>query len=124
MPLPYTLTEARVRKRNRLFVFLSLSISFFAIAITHAEPDTRPAGTNERQSERKPETRPETRPDAKPDAKPDGKPPATGDKLSVTDHEVMIGGKSLKYRATAGTYQLKDEGGKPKADLFFVAYER
>jgi len=83
-------------------------------ATLHAEPETRPARSDEARGERKPETRP--------DAKADGK--SGGDKLSVTDHEATIAGKALKYRATAGTYQLKDEAGKAKADLFFVAYEK
>jgi carboxypeptidase C (cathepsin A) len=54
----------------------------------------------------------------------DAKSAAAGDKLSVTDGEVTIGGQAIKYRATAGTYQLKDDAGKAKADLFFVAYEK
>ncbi len=30
----------------------------------------------------------------------------------------------MKYRATAGTYELKDEADKTKANLFFTAYEK
>lgn len=48
----------------------------------------------------------------------------TGDKLSVTEGQVTVHGELLKYRATAGTLALKDESGKPKADMFFVAYEK
>ncbi len=47
-----------------------------------------------------------------------------GDKLSVTEHEVTVAGQTLRYRATAGTLAQKDESGKPKADMFFVAYEK
>jgi carboxypeptidase C (cathepsin A) len=84
-----------------------------------------------------PSTAPTTGPsEAKPDTtKTDAaKPPKTekpaegkavaGDKLVVTHGEVKIGGKAVAYRATTGTYQLKDEGGKHKADLFCIAYER
>ncbi|MDB5295935.1 MAG: peptidase serine carboxypeptidase [Phycisphaerales bacterium] len=53
------------------------------------------------------------------DAKPAAEP-----KLSVTEHEATLGGKRIKYKATAGTYPLKDEAGKTKADVFFVAYEK
>src|SRR5215213_6582031 len=55
-----------------------------------------------------------------------GKPKggADGDKLSVTDHEITVNGKPLKYKATAGTYAMKDEGGKAKANFFFVSYEK
>lgn len=62
--------------------------------------------------------------------KPEGKEkgdkdkPDKGDNLSVTEHELKIAGQSLKYRATAGTMNMKDEAGKAKADFFFVAYEK
>jgi carboxypeptidase C (cathepsin A) len=43
-------------------------------------------------------------------------------KLSVTRHSIQIHGKKLNYTATAGSIRLKDEAGKPKAGIFFVAY--
>ena len=43
-------------------------------------------------------------------------------KLSVTHHSIEINGKGLNYAATTGYIQLKDETGKPKASIFFVAY--
>src|SRR5690349_21467307 len=46
------------------------------------------------------------------------------DKLSVTEHAITLGGKALKYRATAGRLGVNDDEGKPKANFFFVAYER
>jgi len=70
------------------------------------------------------------------DHPPDSQPAATqgadkgpsdkssGDKLSVTEGEVIVHGESIKYKATAGTLALKDESGKAKADMFFVAYEK
>ncbi len=45
-------------------------------------------------------------------------------KLSLTHHFIQIDGKRLNYTATAGYLQLKDETGRPRADLFFVAYTR
>lgn len=44
--------------------------------------------------------------------------------LSVTEHEITIGGKALKYRATAGYLVLKSEKGEPRANIFFVAYTK
>ena len=45
--------------------------------------------------------------------------------LAVTEHEVMIGGKLLKYRATAGYMLMKDaKTEKGKANIFFVAYTK
>jgi carboxypeptidase C (cathepsin A) len=46
------------------------------------------------------------------------------EKLSVTDHEMTVGDRTLKYRATAGHMPLKDEAGKPRANFFFVAYDK
>jgi carboxypeptidase C (cathepsin A) len=47
-----------------------------------------------------------------------------GDKPSVTDGQITVHGQVLKYKATAGTLTLKDESGKSKASVFFVAYEK
>jgi carboxypeptidase C (cathepsin A) len=44
--------------------------------------------------------------------------------LSVTEHEITIGGKAIKYRATAGYLVLKSEKGEPRANIFFVAYTK
>jgi len=41
--------------------------------------------------------------------------------LSVTEHEITIGGKLIKYRATAGYLVLKDNKDKPWANIFFTA---
>jgi carboxypeptidase C (cathepsin A) len=46
------------------------------------------------------------------------------DKLSVTHHELKVGGQVLKYEATAGTMAMKDESGKARAHFFFVAYRK
>lgn len=86
-------------------LFVAVAALLVPLSLLAAEPASRPD---------KPQTNP---PLTKPSA------PA-GDKLSVTEHEATIGGTTLKYRATAGTHQLKDEAGKAKADLFSVAYER
>ncbi|MGH9442203.1 MAG: S10 family peptidase [Thermoanaerobaculia bacterium] len=42
----------------------------------------------------------------------------------VTSHEIQLGGKPLRYTATAGYMPMKDEEGKLKANIFFVAYTR
>jgi len=43
---------------------------------------------------------------------------------SVTVHTIKIDGKPINYTATAGTYLLKDENGKPLADFFYIAYTK
>src|SRR5579862_998312 len=60
----------------------------------------------------KPNPKPDTNSDSKTDSKSDEKifeEPAP----SVTAHTITIGGKSLKYHATAGYIVLKEEEGKP-----------
>jgi len=46
------------------------------------------------------------------------------EKASATEHEVTINGELVKYRATAATMPMKDEAGKLKATVFFIAYEK
>jgi carboxypeptidase C (cathepsin A) len=70
---------------------------------------------------------------AQPDKQPDKKPKTAetsseSDKKdkapSVTHHEVTIGGKVIKYTATAGCLDLPDYEGKPKANVFYIAYTK
>jgi carboxypeptidase C (cathepsin A) len=42
----------------------------------------------------------------------------------VTNHTVAINGKTVPYKATAGTLPVWDEEGKPIAGLFYTYYER
>ncbi len=45
--------------------------------------------------------------------------------LSVTEHTITIGGKVIKYKATAGYMAMKDaKTEKTKANIFFVAYTK
>jgi carboxypeptidase C (cathepsin A) len=45
--------------------------------------------------------------------------------LSVTEHAFNTGGKSFRYKATAGYMAMKDaKGEKTKANIFFVAYTK
>jgi carboxypeptidase C (cathepsin A) len=46
------------------------------------------------------------------------------EKVSLTRHSIELNGQTLKYTAAAGYMLLKDESGKPKGNLFFVAYTR
>ena len=60
-------------------------------------------------------------PQPPPPQQPAEQPPA--DRLSTTEQQIMLGGKALRYKATAGHLLMKDEAGKAKATIFFVAYE-
>lgn len=44
--------------------------------------------------------------------------------LSVTQHQITVGGKVLRYKVTAGYMLMRDESGKAKANIFFTAYTR
>jgi carboxypeptidase C (cathepsin A) len=56
--------------------------------------------------------------------KKDAKEPELRERLVKTEHVVTIDGKKVMYTATTGTLMLKDEEGKPKAGIFFVAYTK
>ena len=46
------------------------------------------------------------------------------DKLVTTKHRAVIGGSAVGYTATAGTLVLREEEGRPRASVFFIAYTR
>jgi carboxypeptidase C (cathepsin A) len=50
--------------------------------------------------------------------------PKPEEKIVVTRHRVSVGGTEIPYTATAGTLLLKEEDGKPRASIFFIAYTR
>src|SRR4051812_5474801 len=56
-----------------------------------------------------------TAPEPKKEEEPE-KPPV------VTEHEVKVRGKSLKYFVTTGMMPIKNEKGETEAQLFFMAY--
>jgi carboxypeptidase C (cathepsin A) len=62
--------------------------------------------------------------EAKKEEKPDEKKDDLKDKVSVTKHTAKINGKEIKYTATAGKLVMKDDEGKPKALVFFIAYTK
>jgi carboxypeptidase C (cathepsin A) len=54
-----------------------------------------------------------------PAAEPTPVPPESS---SVTDHELTLDGKTLRYAATAGNLLINDEEDKPYGSIFYVAY--
>lgn len=59
---------------------------------------------------------------AEKDRKPADEKPAREEKPVVTHHEIRLDGKPFRYTATAGYMPMKDETGKLKANIFYVAY--
>jgi carboxypeptidase C (cathepsin A) len=41
-----------------------------------------------------------------------------------THHQITVGGRAIAYTATTGYLPMRDEAGKLKANIFYVAYER
>jgi carboxypeptidase C (cathepsin A) len=60
------------------------------------------------------------------DEKPEGKDKKDEpkDTTTITQHSVTLNGKELKYTATAGKLVMKDDEGKAKALIFFIAYTK
>ena len=58
--------------------------------------------------------------DQKKDA--DKETPIPPEKTVPTHHELNLGGKTLKYTATAGTLLIRDEEDKAYGSIFYVAY--
>src|SRR5215475_7515607 len=48
--------------------------------------------------------------------------PIPPEKSSVTSHEMTLGGKPLRYTATAGNLLIQGDDNQPNASLFYVAY--
>ena len=52
----------------------------------------------------------------------DKETPVPPEKPVSTHHELALGGKTLKYTATAGTLIIRDEEDKPYGSIFYVSY--
>jgi len=65
----------------------------------------------------------ETKSAGKPDAKPETKPAAADTSAPVvTQHQITINGKPLKYTVTTGKLPIKNDQGETEAEIFFMAY--
>ncbi len=60
----------------------------------------------------------------KSDTKASPEAPSPKEEASVTDHKIVINGKSILYKATASTILLKDDKGLPTALIYSTAYMR
>ena len=59
-------------------------------------------------------------------SKPDSAAEAPKESLTETQHTITINGAEIKYKATVGNLVLKadDDEEKPRANMFFIAYEK
>ena len=51
-------------------------------------------------------------------------PPHFEEEVAESEHEALIGGETVRYRAAAGRMLLREEDNKRKASFFYVAYTR
>jgi carboxypeptidase C (cathepsin A) len=58
------------------------------------------------------------------DSLPEFKAEFPKEMVSETKHTVRVGGQNISYKAVAANTLLKDETGKPKASIFYIAYTR
>jgi carboxypeptidase C (cathepsin A) len=56
--------------------------------------------------------------------KPKDKEPETNPPVSKTQHRVTVNGQVLSYTATTGYLVLRDESGKARANVFYIAYTK
>jgi len=68
------------------------------------------------------ETKPTSSPSAEITPPPNAKYDMTEIAPVVTHHQITVGGKLLRYTATAGRLPIKDESGTIDAEMFYVAY--
>ena len=59
---------------------------------------------------------------AEPQKEAPKEPPIPPERTVATHHELDLGGKPLKYTATAGTLLIRDQEDKPYGSMFYVAY--
>ncbi len=53
---------------------------------------------------------------------PDAKASVPAERAVTTSHSVKIGGRSIAYKATAGTLNIRNDKGVVEASVFYVAY--
>ncbi len=73
------------------------------------------------EAQQAPPAEPATHADAPPPApKPEEAPPV--ERSSVTPHQIALGGRQLRYTATAGTLLIRNGEDKPYGSMFYAAY--
>ena len=95
---------------KRIFLFATTAVALLAAphAVAAAQRQQAPGGGR----------------GAAPAAEPTDEGVPAIEKVSTTHHTVTIGGKPVAYTANAGTMVIRDDDGKPKATVFYIAYTR
>ncbi|MFB3815144.1 MAG: S10 family peptidase [Terriglobales bacterium] len=122
---------------STVLLLISLS-SLNALGQQQTPPPSRVEKTTTAQEITKPERPPAEQPPQEkkpkppeegPSAEPEAEKPAKPQHFDMTEvppvqtrHQITIGGKTLRYTATAGRLPIKDPSGNIEAQMFFVAY--
>jgi carboxypeptidase C (cathepsin A) len=107
-----------MRLRLGFVSILTLSVS---LALIGQSPDEQEAPAPQEASSKAPETGEKGKTPEKGDKKKELKEPPEKAPV-ITHHEIRVGGKTLKYTATAGLMPLKNAEGETEAHIFFMAY--
>ena len=94
--------------RKFLIAPLAFALLLTVGGIVHADDDT-------------PKDAAKAQTDKDKDSKKDGLP-IPPERSVVTKHSVRINGRTISYKATAGTLLIKDDKDKPTVSFFYVAY--
>jgi carboxypeptidase C (cathepsin A) len=92
-----------------------------------AEPNSTEQAQQQEQAKTPEKPAEETKPS--PSSTTEGEKPPANVKYDMTEvapvvthHQITVGGRLLRYTATAGRLPIKDEGGTIEAEMFYVAY--
>ena len=101
-----------MKSSSRLLLCLAVLMLFSLPTLSATAQETHPAATapdQHKDSDHK-------------DSDKDKDTAIPPEKTVATHHELALGGKTLKYTATAGTLLIRDEEDKPYGSIFYVAY--
>jgi len=115
------MTERRYPRASVATVFLLLAALSVPARLAAQQRRPTPAAAAREDAEPKTDERDKDR-DKDKDKDKDRPAKEKEEKPCVTRHEITLGGKPFRYTATAGYMPMKDENGKLKANIFYVAY--
>src|SRR5262245_24368142 len=91
---------------QRFMAFVLLFVWVICASVCADQPTPEPTTQPEQRARKRPATTKES------------------EEPVVTEHQTAIAGARLKYKTTAGFIPLKDSAGKPRAKVFFMAYDK
>jgi len=96
---------------------MKLSTTVLALLLSLALPPAAPLAAEHDDAAAKKDEKSEAAKDAARD-----RAQAEAERSVVTAHTLQLGGRTIAYKATAGTLLIRDDKGKPDASMFYAAY--